>query len=89
MSSSEFAQMVASGIKAPCCIGFWFELLNAGERFRSIMALLFFQSIRQTFIGTNVAEFGQRKLPMFKLKCSVVFGIPTVPFILISLVVFL
>ena len=33
--------MVTSGTKSSAALGFGFELLNSGERFRAIMALLF------------------------------------------------
>ena len=33
--------MVASGTKSSAALGFGFELLISGERFRAIMALLF------------------------------------------------
>ena len=62
MSSSEFAQMVASGTEKFCCTGFWvlssFELLNSGERFKAIMALLFTEYIKMfRLVFINCAHF--------------------------------
>ena len=60
--------MVASGTKKLCCIGFGFEFLNSGERFRAIVAVLLC-----SVITSSLLCFLRSRYPFFSESVYIVY----------------